>query len=167
MGASWMAQDPRSTKSFLMAFREDVFGLDRNGDGDTADSVPTIPEPDGASTLKFPGFGVALAADNAGLAKAGGVLFYRVSEAGDGQDINGDGDQLDFILQRIGVTTNDLPTFMGILNELGRTSAHFQSSGTARFGAFIADETMVGATGTDINGDGAKNLIVRYFRMPE
>ena len=44
---------------------------------------------------------------------------------------------------------------------------HFQSSGTAKFGAFITDEAMITPTGTDVNNDGAKGLIVRYFRMPE
>ena len=168
VSATWMAQDPSSTARFFMAFDEGVFGFDRNLDGDLNDSVFTLPRRESAVTLEFPGFGVGLAADNAGIGSAGGFSFYRVSEAAEGKDLNGDGDAADYVLQWIGLATGNPPAFLGTLNDLGRTAVAFAPGRTPAAGAFIFDESQQGTSGMDINGDGdGTDLVVRYFRLPE
>lgn len=168
VSVSWMARNPRDPNAFVAALTEDVLGFDLNDDGDLADSVPTFPERESGVVLKFPGFGIAVDADDAGIASANGVGFYRVSEAAeDSSDLNGDGDTNDFLLQRIGLTTNDLPTFMGSLNGLSRPAVSVAPSGPVLFGALLFQENQVGGTGQDLNGDGdAKDFVVRYFRFP-
>jgi hypothetical protein len=168
VSVSWMSEDPRDPDRFLAGMTEDVVNIDLNNDGDKADSVPTFPVRLSGDVLKFPGFGIAVDANDAGVVVAGGIGFYRVSEfEEDSTDLNGDGDTNDFLLQRIGLTTNDLPTFMGTLNSLSGPAIAVKSEGDVSFAALLFEESLVGPGGSDLNNDGdANDLVVRYFRMP-
>ena len=167
VNVTWMARDPQNATRFLAALSEDVIDIDLNNDGDKFDSVPTFPTSHNGTILKFPGYGIAVDASNAGIVGARGVGFYRLSENDEQEDWNGDGDMADAVLQRIGLTTNDLPTLMGTLNNEDLPAVSFEV-GTPQFGALLFQETLQGVAGKDLNGDGdATDFVVRYFRMPE
>jgi hypothetical protein len=166
VAVSWMADDSRSSGRFLAAITEAGRGADINGDMDLLDSVPTFPNVVTANRLGFPGVGVAVVPSNAGISTAGGYAFYRVSEAADGnRDRNGDGDMNDEVLQRVALT-GSAPTFMGSLNNVSTPALGVALDGV-EFGAYIYQESMFGATGNDLNGDGnATDFVVRFFRLP-
>ena len=167
VGVSWMAADIQTPNRSLMAFQESVFGSDKNADGDLVDSIPTFPAVHTGSTLRFPGIGVAVSSTNAGIVMAAGVGYFRVSEAEDGgTDINTDGDSNDFTLMRVGVTTSEPPVHMGTLNSLAGPAVQFDSKAAPKFGVLLFQESMQGASGTDINNDGdATDYVPRYFRI--
>ena len=166
IAVSWMADDPRSAGRFLAAMTEDGRGTDINGDMDLLDSVPTFPQVISGNRLGFPGVGVAVTATNAGISTAGGYAFYRVSEAADGnRDRNGDGDTNDQVLQRVALA-GSAPTFMGSLNNVTAPALGVDLDGV-EFGAYLYQESMFGAGGNDLNGDGdTMDFVVRYFRLP-
>lgn len=167
VAVTWMADDARSATRFHAAITEEMRGVDLNGDSDLLDSVPTFPSVITGNRLGFPGVGIAVQANNAGITTAGGYAFYRVSEAADGgRDRNGDGDANDQVLQRVRLDGGDGPTFMGSLNTLSTLSLGVGLDG-AKFGALIYQESLHGLTGNDLNqdGDGA-DFVVRYFRLP-
>lgn len=167
VAVSWMAQDPKSTTRFLAGFEEISVGSDLNGDGDQLDSVPTFPvKVTGVSgaVLSFPGYPVALEAENAGMVTGGGYGFYRVSEVAEEVDLNSDGDQADQILQRILIAGGGRVT-MGTLNSFDVPAATVGGGGSPKIGAFLTQEAQIGATGKDLNKDGDKtDVVVRYFR---
>jgi len=165
VGVTWMAADPRSTSRFFAAFSETAADDDLNGDGDTLDSVPTFPEKLSGSSLIFPGYAIALSAQNAGLAVANGFGFARFSEAGENVDANGDGDKNDFLLVRMPISVPGSPIKMGTANDLDLPAAVL-GAGKAQVGAFLTQEAMNGPAGKDLNGDGdATDLVVRYFQF--
>jgi len=166
VAVSWMADDHRNAGRFLAAMTEDGRGADINGDTDLLDSVPTFPQVISANSLGFPGVAVAVVANNAGLSTAGGYAFYRVSEAADGnQDRNGDGDTNDQVLQRVALA-GSAQTYMGSLNNVSAPALGVALDGV-EFGAYAYQESMFGAAGNDLNGDGdTTDFVVRYFRLP-
>jgi len=167
VSVTWMASNPRTRASFVAALSEASLDSDLNGDGDKADAVPTFPQVHTGSTLKFPGVGIACDSDDAGIVSANGVGFFRLSEAEDGQsDYNEDGDFGDPMLVRLHIETGDSPTLMGTLNTLSVPAVALRVSGNVEFGALLFEESKVGATGEDLNGDGDGNdFVVRYFRF--
>lgn len=169
VSATWLAADAQNGSRFLVAFDEGLGGLDLNLDGDDNDSVPTFPHSLNGTVLEFPGFGVAVPQSNAGIVTAKGVGYYRVSEtAEDNTDVNEDGDDDDYVLQRIGLSTNDLPTYMGTLNNEDMPAVIFETGATPQFGAFLYDEKMVSSGNKqDLNDDGdGDDFVLRYFRLP-
>lgn len=168
VGVSWMSEQ-RDRSLLDVALEERVNGVNINvhnppvagEDTDTLDSVPTFGQ-FSAGTLTFPGVAIAVQGNNAGIAVSKNTLFYRVSEAEDSRDWNGDGDETDFVIFRTSVTQGTSFS-MGTANSLSRTAIEFDQEATPSGAAFITDETKLGAAGTDINGDGAKRLIVQYF----
>ncbi|MCP3916354.1 MAG: hypothetical protein GY711_12425 [bacterium] len=166
VGATWMAPDGRqSDERFFVAFPESVEGFDLNGDGDTADSIPTFPERGNGLDLNFPGVGRAISSTNAGINAGGGTVFYRVSEMAQGlTDINGDGDVNDFILERGNFSSGSTNT-MGTLNTIGRDAVEL-SKDNVRAAAFVVHEAAQGVGGTDFNDDGdTSDWVVSYFVM--
>lgn len=112
-------------------------GVDLNGDGDTLDSVPFVYEHAAGVTTMLP-----LAALE--VHPAGGGMLVLVSEARQGEDLNGDGDLLDDVLHRYwvatGTTTNE-----GLV----------VSPGTLDRGArFVALRISEPLNALDFNGDG-------------
>ncbi len=167
IGATWMAADSGSTARVLVAIEESVLGVDQNGDGDLLDSLPTFPKVLSGSALSFPGLAMGVASDNAGIVMAGGVGYFRLSEAEEGgTDFNGDGDSNDFILTRVGVTNSEPLVRMATLNSLDASAVQFDHLAAPKFGVMIFQETMQGAGGKDINSDGdATDYVPRYFRI--
>ncbi len=167
VGVSWMAADIQTPNRSLMAFQESVFGSDKNADEDLVDSIPTFPAVHTGSTLRFPGIGVAVSSDNAGIVTAAGVGYFRVSETEDGNtDINADGTDDGYILSRVLLSDSASLAHMGTLNDLDRPAVQFDSKSAPKFGVMIVDESMQGPSGTDINNDGDKiDYLPRYFRI--
>ena len=70
------------------------------------------------------------------------------------------------MLGRLHIETGDSPTLMGTLNTLSVPAVALRVSGNVEFGALLFEESKVGATGEDLNGDGDGNdFVVRYFRF--
>jgi len=134
------------------------------GDTDVLDSIPTFAT-FSSNRLIFPGVLLALDKDSAGMATARGWTFYRLSESEDSRDINGDGDETDFILERTNVASG--ATFgMSVATDVQRDVAEFARFGSKDCGAVIASEAQQGSGGTDFNGDGDRtDLVLRWFRF--
>jgi len=167
VGVTWMATDIQTANRNLMAVEESVIGIDQNGDGDLVDSFPTFPKVLSGSTLTFPGLALATSGTNAGIVTAAGVGYFRVSEAAEGgSDFNTDGDVNDFILSRVGVSNSEPLVHMATLNSLDRPAVQFDSTSAPKFGVILFQESMQGASGKDLNGDGDSNdYVPRYFRI--
>lgn len=161
VGASWMNEN-RERSRLLVAYQESVNNEQINStDTDSTDSVPTFADFSG-STLFFPGVAIALRADNAGMRLGKNQCFYRVSEAADNRDWNGDTDKTDYIL--FATNVNDgVSRNLGILNNIARSAADFDAESPVG-AAFLAEEALAGPTGADLNGDGdTLDLVVRFF----
>lgn len=167
-GATWL-RETHDRARLTLAFPESVEGVNINlhnppvagEDTDTNDSVPTFPDLSG-STLTYPGVAIALSAANAGMLLGKNVGFYRVSEAADSRDWNGDGDETDFVLFRTSLSDSSSGS-LGVLNDLTRLAVEFDENGTPSGAAFLADESLQPA---DYDGDGDTNdYVVRYFRF--
>ena len=167
VGVTWMATDIQTANRNLMAVEESVIGIDQNEDGDLVDSFPTFPKVLSGSTLTFPGLALATSGTNAGIVTAAGVGYFRVSEAAEGgSDFNTDGDLNDFILSRVGVSNSEPLVHMATLNNLDRPAVQFDSTSAPKFGVILFQESMQGASGKDLNGDGDSNdYVPRYFRI--
>jgi hypothetical protein len=89
------------------------------------------------------------------------IAFYRVDEAADSRDWNGDGDETDFILFRTSLTSGTSQA-MGVLNgTLDRLAVDLDEIGNPTGAAFLADENI---DGVDYNGDTTTTgYVVRYF----
>ena len=98
--ASWMGPSSDGTR-LGVAYDELSNGVDLNNDGDQLDSVATFPAFTGSPRrLGFPGYAAAVQKTNAGIAFQNGWAFYRISEAEDDRDWNGDGVKDDFVMLR-------------------------------------------------------------------
>jgi hypothetical protein len=173
-GTRWMGEQPGRTRVGV-AFQESVFGASINAarDNDTLDSVPTFArfDPGNPNDFDFPGPAVAVDDDNAGILIVAGIALYRVDEAADNFDWNGDGDKNDFVLFRTNVAGITDSFAVSTLNSLSAPAA-FAAIGvgegqTALGVAFIADESMISSgSNRDLNGDGDSNdFVVRWMRV--
>ncbi len=168
--ASWIS--PRESENRLgVAFTERIGNVSLNqgtaqvpGDTDVNDAIPTFAF-FSSNRLVFPGALLALDKDSAGMTQAGGWAFYRMSEVEDSRDINADGDEMDFILERTNVTTG--ATFgLSVASDLPRDVVDFARFGSKDCVALIASEAQQGGAGTDFNGDGDRtDLVLRWFRF--
>jgi len=170
VGASWVAET-RDRSRLALALQEAVGGDSLNpgtsqnpGDNDILDSIPTFPVFNTGSVLSFPGIKIAVDPSNPGIVVTRGLGYYRTAESADNRDWTGDGDKNDRVLFRSSFskgTTN----INGTSNSVTRSVIDFDVESTSpACAAFLTDETLQGATGTDINGDGDKtDLVVQYF----
>lgn len=170
VGASWM-NETRDRGRLGLALQEAVGGVSLNpgttanpGDNDLLDSIPTFPVFSGAGVLTFPGVKIAVDPGNPGIVVTRGLGYYRTSESADSRDWTGDGDENDRVLFRFTIargTTN----INGTSNSVTRNSIDVDvDTGSPACAAFLTDESLQGATGSDINGDGDKtDLVVQYF----
>ena len=168
VGTQWVAERMERDR-FLLAFQESVLGSSINdpffrskgGDLDTLDSVPTFGFFGGAPLeLEFPGPRVAVDDDNAGVGIVNGRAFYRVDEAADSTDWNGDKDMLDFVLFRTDVATVGNSFYIGTLNTLLGPAL----GGGSEIGvAFVSDESM---DLRDLNNDGdTDDFVLQWLRL--
>ncbi len=169
VAVDWMAEDPIGGLAPIAALEGPTgFNLNVGCSGIPKDAGSIDLEDSLASWLLFStdrnemilaGRGWAVQPTNSGLTVAATQAFFRVSEASDGFDWNGDLDISDTILFRVPLNSCD-PTNMGVLNTFADTPAII-SDGVFG-GAFLADESMEGA---DLNGDGVIGLALRTFRF--
>ncbi len=160
-GTDWMAEREQRDR-LLVTFQESLIGVSINGggDSDTLDSAPSFAFFDSTGDLDFPGPPIAIDSGNAGIVIAGQVALYRVDEAEDNRDWNGDTLKNDFVLFRTTVATLQNSNFLGTLSNLPRPAAESSSVGSA----YLSDEAMAGA---DLNGDNqVGGLVLRWFRLP-
>ncbi|HRV80183.1 MAG TPA: hypothetical protein P5218_02055 [Planctomycetota bacterium] len=165
---TWMQADATTTARFLAAIKESSTGIDRNGDGDTTDSVPTFPREGGAPReLDFPGVNVAVELTNPGMLTRSNYGFYRINETSQGTDYNLDGDLGDSILQRVNLSGSEPATSMGIELNNARPAVLVGAGSNPRGVVWMASEAQQGPAGTDLNGDGdAGDVALRYARLP-
>lgn len=163
-GASWMAEN-RERSRLCAAYEESINSeLINSSDTDTTDSVPTFADMASATTMIFPGVAIAVRADNAGIGLGKNTGFYRVSEAADNRDWNADGDKTDYILFSTTIT-DGVSRNLGVLNNIARQAAEFDIDSPSG-AAYLADESLAGPTGADLNGDGdTLDLVVRFFHF--
>lgn len=163
VGTNWARSNGERT-TYVCTQEESVFGSDINGDGDMLDAVPTFADFDAnGMDMDFPGVAVAAESGNAGIAIAKSWAFYRVDEAEDLLDWNGDGDMTDRITLRTGLVSGATQN-MGVSSDLARDAVEFaEDVSGASTGAFIVNEAF---QQIDYNKDGDTNdLVVRYFRF--
>lgn len=160
-GADWL--DERPQRDYVLAtFLESVVGVSLNpsGDDDILDSLATLGRFDSPTDLDFPGPPVASMPGNAGIVIANGFAFFRVDEADDDRDWNGDGDKFDSLLFRTNPATLQNTNALAVLNDLPRAAV--EAGGTIGV-AFVASEPMAGI---DFNGDGdSADYVLRWFRI--
>jgi hypothetical protein len=158
----WMGERPERDR-LPVTFREKSINqsINSGGDMDTLDSAPSFALFEPADDLDFPGPPIAIDSGNAGIEIAAGVGFYRVDEAEDNRDWNGDGVKDDFVLFRTTVLTLQNSEVLGVLNALPRPA--LESSGSVG-AAYLADEGMANV---DYNGDtDTADFVLRWFRLP-
>jgi hypothetical protein len=178
-GGSWMAETPDRSR-LAVAMQEASYGsLGSAGanlnahdpplpgeDLDQLDSVPVFAQFTGTVPfLDLPGATVAVKKLDAGIAIAGDLAFYRVSEAEDSRDWNDDGLETGYILFRTSLGRG-ISAASGPMNSVpGRPAVEFDTEDpNPRGAAFLADEHYQGSPGTDFDGDGDKtDLVVTYF----
>ena len=118
----------------------------------------------GGSTLGFPGPGVAVKANDAGISSARVNGFYKVDEAADNFDWNGDGDKLDLVVRQSQLSigsSRGMGTASGVAN--AEAADYGGSPNGPSVAMFLTDEAMAGG---DLNGDDdATDLVVRWFRF--
>jgi len=162
-GSSWMGELEDRVRVGV-GFQESVFGAPINGrDTDTQDSVPVFArfDPSNANDFDFPGPAVAADADNVGLVISNNIAYYRVDEAADNFDWNGDGDKLDRVLFRTTVSTLGDSYYLSPSSDVPGPVVVADSANVAA--AFLAEES---AARVDLNGDGDKNdFVVRWMRV--
>lgn len=161
-GSDWLAE--RVERDYLLStFQEVVVGSSLNpggGDDDILDSLPTFARFQSPLDLDFPGPPVATMPGNAGVVIANGFGFFRVDEADDDRDWNGDNDKTDSLLFRTDPVTLTNTNVLAILNDLPRAAVEVGGTIGA---AYIASEPM---SGVDFNEDGdTADLVLRWFRI--
>ena len=159
VGATWMAEQADRSRLPLGFLEEYTFAS--NGDGDTTDTFPAWADFDGGfTTLVYPGVARAVEPTNVGLVVTGSLTFFRVSEADDNVDWNGDGNLDDHILFRSGI----VPSFVSFIGDVTNDTRPVIEIGSPTFGgALMGDEP---ASGSDLNGDtDGVDDVLRYFRF--
>jgi hypothetical protein len=137
--------------------------FDLNEDGDTVDSVPTFAYYDsGTGFMEFPGYAIGGDSDNMGIVILGSWAYYRVSEAENGGDLNGNGSGTDMLLWASHLSTGQTLN-ISALNSVNDTPAVLSDPSNASCAAFLVKEG--GAVG-DVNGDGdTSGYAVKYLRF--
>jgi hypothetical protein len=166
-GATWMAETANRER-LSVAVPEAIEGEDLNfepggGDGDLDDSFAAFAFFNTQPRLVFPFVRFGVDKDNAGIVISGDIAYYRVSEAADRRDWNGDGDSLDFVLYRSNLLNGDT-RYMGTANNLDRPVIEVSPNDTLPYGAaFLASEA---SEGIDFNLDGdTSDFVWRWFRL--
>lgn len=134
---------------------------DLNQDGDIVDSVPTFAYYDaGTGFMEFPGYAIAADKDEMGIVVFGDWGYYRVSEAENGGDLDGDGDGAGYLLVASHLSTGQTVN-VSPLNFLSGDALEGDPV-NASCAAFLVSEG--GAVG-DLNGDtSTSGFAVRYIR---
>jgi len=134
---------------------------DLNNDGDTIDSVPTFAYYDAdTGFMEFPGYAIGTDKDEIGIVVLGDWGYYRVSEAENGGDLDGDGDAAGYLLYASNLLTGQTVP-VSPLNFLSGDAVEGEPL-NASCAAFLVSEG--GAVG-DINGDtSTSGFAVRYLR---
>lgn len=162
-GTAWMSERESRDRA-LIAFQEKVANLALNSsDTDKLDSAPSFArfDPLDLDDLDFPGPAIAVADDNAGIVIQNGFAFYRVDEAADNRNWNGDSDKLDFVLFRSELANLGNTNFVATLSDLDRPAVVSDSGNIGA--AFIALESSVNV---DFNADGDTNdFVLRWMRI--
>jgi hypothetical protein len=158
VAATWMGET-QDRQRVGVGFSERARNLDVTGNGNATDSVATFAWFDEANQrVSFPGYGVATLPDNAGVVIQNGYGFYRVSEAHQGADINGDGQANDILVwasRLFDGQTLDLHEH----NAIARRAVD-PDQPSPPLCAFLVDESKAG----DVNQDGhAEGFAVVYF----
>ena len=168
VGAAWMTDEPRVSR-LAIAFQESVIGDSVNSacksftfaDDDETDEIPTFARFSGTDLI-FPGVGLAMSPGNPGMFIDESSAYFRVSEAAQGTDINGDGDSLDFVLVRNSLFSCD-PVLMGTTTNPAGGDDLVLSDGVAA-AAFIASETDARL---DLNNNGnVGEDVLLFFGLP-
>jgi hypothetical protein len=169
-GTSWMADEAVGDRLALVFLEEvpgtnpDVGSLNTNldcafvaKDADKTDGLPVWADFEAGPTLDFDGVGYSVDLANAGIEIAVGFAFFRVSEAADGRDYNGDGQMNDVVLFRNPLLACDpvpMATSSLVPGQVVTTDGQ-------RGAAFLSSESQAGI---DFNDDGdATDLVVRFF----
>jgi hypothetical protein len=138
-----------SNGSFAALIVNEVDGIDRNGDGDLADTYAAIYDPVADQT-----FVPALAIGSSECIFLGQHLAVAIDESQQREDLNGDGDQLDRIVHLhdpvLRTTTN-----------LG-----FESSALAASGGMLVVSRAESESANDWNGDGDQLDLVFFVWDP-
>ncbi len=114
----------------------------------------------GGKRLSFVGPKFAVVPDQAGISLVTGWGFYRVDEAEDNSDLNGNGTLDDVLLVRSNLSSGQ-SVLMGALNSLPRAAVESEPDGVGPAAAYLFDETIIGS---NLSGDtDALDLVVRYF----
>lgn len=157
---TWLGRDAVSGLIFL-AFSESFLnnGMDVNGDGDQTDAIPSTARFGTATDLDFFWPGLATIPDNAGLSFFNDVLFFRVDEATDEFDWDGDGNMNDVLLGRSAFTFQNFAVISDD-NDIPDVSS---ADGGGNIGVgWIAEEKGE----NDFNKDGDQNdFVVRWCRI--
>ncbi len=85
-------------------------------------------------------------------------IAFLTSEASLGEDLNGDGDTLDYIVRYYDATTKQ------VFNTGAESTRYAYPAIAGNIIAFVTSEAVVGPLGEDLNGDGDKlDNVVRYY----
>ena len=98
---------------------------------------------------------------NAGISFQNGWGFFRVSEAEDARDWNGDGTPDDFVMLRSRLS-DGLSQYIIELNAIpGKATVEPGAITGALVGTFVVDEAMAG----DLNADGVISFAMVYYAI--
>ncbi|MFT4710181.1 MAG: hypothetical protein ACI8Q9_001309 [Planctomycetota bacterium] len=166
VGASWLGSDAVIDR-IAVGFQESVVDLNLNGgcgavlkDADKSDSVAAWIHFE-TGGLGIPGIGFSVDKFNMGGVFAGGNLFFRMDEADDDTDYNGNGTKTEIILTRNPVgAAGCAPTAIGTLHNLVKPAIF---SDNVRGGVFMTDEDEALV---DVNNDGDEDdFVLRWMRF--
>ncbi len=169
VGAAWMNDEPEFDR-IAIAFQESVIGSSLNSackslsfaDADTTDELPTFARFGGGSTMLFPGVGLAMSPGNGGILVDVSSAYFRVSEAAQGADINGDGDSTDFVLVRNSLFACDPVLMATTTNPVNGDDLVITDRTLGA--AFVGSET---GSGLDLNNNlNVGEDVLMYFELP-
>ncbi|HEX6885370.1 MAG TPA: hypothetical protein VF530_18490 [Planctomycetota bacterium] len=172
-GTTWLAPEPVGDRLPLVFLEEvpsmanpNLGSLNTNldcalvvKDNDEADGLPVWADFESGPILDFDGMGYAVHKTNAGIEIAAGFAWFRVSEADDNRDYNGDGQANDVVLFRNPLASCSPAAF----GTASLVSGPVLITDRVAGGAFFSDEALAGV---DFNDDGdTGDVVVRYFRF--